>query len=837
MSSMSDFQLQRDFMYLFERMSEPLGYGIKGSGENMVYYRSPTMEPAMAAATETMMGQVQQTINIQMPGKMPMEELKEISKLCPKSGLFGHFIPNHRKALISLRNVLMDQNSTSDLFNMACFCRDNQMVHPLLFVNALSSCLANRRDTKKFSMPAFYEVMPEIFFSDHIMKQAEKMARVQDSCKNRIMIDRNTTGHQNDPESRLWYFREDIGVNSHHFHWHVVFPGDYGLRNEVKRDRRGELFYYMHHSMISRYDAERLCNGLARTKLLDFDNLVIEEGYFGKLYSTNAGRHWGTRQANTRLVNLVGANDELLIDIDLKVEDLKRWRDRILETIDTGKVDVGDKREQLTEDTGIDVLGDIIENSQDSPHRQYYGVDGFHNMGHLLIAFSHDPTGKFREFVGPMGDTSTAMRDPAFYRWHKYLDDMFDKYKRTLNEYKLNEGKWALKWDGIKIESMKVINSNSKFKENELSTHWAQSDIDLARGLDFYRTEARNGGPVLATFTHLNYDVFKYQIQITNNSTKPVQATVRIFMAPRHDEHGDPFRLTIQRLLYFEMDKFGTKLKPGNNTIERSSLDSSVTIQMDASFDILEKLNRDKQRDDFRTGDDQSRCGCGWPQHLLLPRGTPFGTQFDLFAIVTDWEKDAVNSRSGPTPLKPPCKDALSFCGILNEKYPDARPMGYPFDRRPYNNPEMAQPTEVRNIEEYVKFIPNASTTKIRIIHEADVVKRGKQKDNGMGMVNEKGEVLQTPRCSSSSSSSSAASGGGMKNSSPPPPEINANKDNRGKKILFIPPNRGPPNRFQPGQENKQWQGPSAFYGFRGGREPGMDELDSDWDYVHDNNN
>lgn len=78
----------------------------------------------------------------------------------------------------------------------------------------------------------------------------------------------------------------------------------------------------------------------------------------------------------------------------------------------------------------------------------------------------------------------------------------------------MEKGKWALKWDGIKIESMKVINSNSKFKENELSTHWAQSDIDLARGLDFYRTEARNGGPVLATFTHLNYDVFKYQIQV-----------------------------------------------------------------------------------------------------------------------------------------------------------------------------------------------------------------------------------------------------------------------------------------------------------------------------------
>lgn len=92
--------------------------------------------------------------------------------------------------------------------------------------------------------------MPDIFFSDHVMKQAEKMARTSDNCKvsivftyaffcfeqqniyfehffnlnqNRIMIDRNTTGHQNDPESRLWYFREDIGVNSHHFHWLVNF--------------------------------------------------------------------------------------------------------------------------------------------------------------------------------------------------------------------------------------------------------------------------------------------------------------------------------------------------------------------------------------------------------------------------------------------------------------------------------------------------------------------------------------------------------------------------------------------------------------------------------------
>lgn len=29
------------------------------------------------------------------------------------------------------------------------------------------------------------------------------------------------------------------------------------------------------------------------------------------------------------------------------------------------------------------------------------------------------------------------------------------------------------------------------------------------------------------------------------------------------------------------------------------------------------------------------------------------------------------------------CDNASSYCGIRNAKYPDARPMGYPFDRRP----------------------------------------------------------------------------------------------------------------------------------------------------------
>ena len=38
-----------------------------------------------------------------------------------------------------------------------------------------------------------------------------------------------------------------------------------------------------------------------------------------------------------------------------------------------------------------------------------------------------------------MGDSSTAMRDPVFYRWHKYIDNIFDKYKGTIKPYTSDE--------------------------------------------------------------------------------------------------------------------------------------------------------------------------------------------------------------------------------------------------------------------------------------------------------------------------------------------------------------------------------------------------------------
>lgn len=41
---------------------------------------------------------------------------------------------------------------------------------------------------------------------------------------------------------------------------------------------------------------------------------------------------------------------------------------------------------------------------------------------------------------------------------------------------------------------------------------------------------------------------------------------------------------------------------------------------------------------------DTQFCGCGWPEHMLLPKGTPEGTDFDLFVMISDYDRDRIDS-------------------------------------------------------------------------------------------------------------------------------------------------------------------------------------------------
>lgn len=99
----------------------------------------------------------------------------------------------------------------------------------------------------------------------------------------------------------------------------------------VNKDRRGELFFYMHHQILARYDTDRMANGLERTKSLSLE-APIEEAYFPKIIRSKTQRAYAARFANLALKDI---NRE---DLVIEVNDLRRWRDRIYEAIDTGLV-------------------------------------------------------------------------------------------------------------------------------------------------------------------------------------------------------------------------------------------------------------------------------------------------------------------------------------------------------------------------------------------------------------------------------------------------------------------------------------------------------------------
>lgn len=189
----------------------------------------------------------------------------------------------------------------------------------------------------------------------------------------------------------------------------------------MRKDRRGELFFYSHQQIVARYyvrffrsvfefllprfryNFERLCNKLRRVERLNNLKDPIKEAYFPKLDSFVASRGWPARVEDQILADLNRPSEEIAID----VQDMIQWRDRIMSAIDQGFVvsvscsrrspmtfyqlflqDKGNTIE-LTEFEGIDILGNIVDSSTLSVNRNFYG--NLHGMGHVMLSYIHDP--------------------------------------------------------------------------------------------------------------------------------------------------------------------------------------------------------------------------------------------------------------------------------------------------------------------------------------------------------------------------------------------------------------------------------------------------------------
>ncbi|GFR21773.1 hemocyanin F chain, partial [Trichonephila clavata] len=328
------------------------------------------------------------------------------------------------------------------------------------------------------------------------------------------------------------------------------------------------------------YDCERLGLGLQRViPYHNFDEKI--GGYASHLVSfINDSKMFASRPAGLILQD-VNRGGQLIT-----VEELERWKDRIIQAVHLGMViDESGKLVPLAIQTGIDVLGAMVEASYSSLNSTYYG--NFHNDLHNLLSLIHDPDGRFKQSIGVLGTTATAVRDPMFFRLHRAVDNMFVEYKLTLPSYQKD-----------RIENVEVKATVS----NVLNTFMTDAYLELKHGI------LELNGPVKVKYQHIDHEPFSYDIICQNSTQGSKTATVRIFLAPVYDELGHEIPINEQRRFFIELDKFQVLL----NNITRDSKESAVTAEGSTSYDEL--INGAESS----TEEDHSYCACGWPEYALV---------------------------------------------------------------------------------------------------------------------------------------------------------------------------------------------------------------------------
>ncbi|KAF2352639.1 Hemocyanin C-terminal, partial [Trinorchestia longiramus] len=589
--------------------------------------------------------------NCEDGGKAVEELLGEIEagRVLKQHAIFSLFHDRHREEAIMLIHVLLNCKDFKTFINNAAYFREK--MNEGEFVYALYVAVTHSELTTDVVLPPLYEVTPHLFTNSEIINKAYSAKMTQTPGKFKMEF----TGSKTNPEQSVAYFGEDIGMNSHHVHWHMDFPFWW---DGHKIDRKGELFFWAHHQLTARFDAERLSNHLPVVDELYWDRPIYEG--FAPHTTYRYGGEFPSRPDNKFFEDVDGV---------ARIRDMKIIEDRIHDAIDHGYiVDRKGNQIALDEEHGIDILGDIIESSTYSPNVQYYGA--LHNTAHKMLGRQADPHDKFNLPPGVMEHFETATRDPSFFRLHKYMNNIFKDYKNTLPPYTAEE----LGYANAQITDITV--------EGELATFFEDYEFSLINAID--DTESIDDVDISAYVSRLNHHDFSYKIGVKANADEP--ATVRIYLCPKQDSNGVEYTLDEARWGCILLDKFWTELSAGDNTIVRKSSESSVTIPFRTRFATLIK----EADEAVESGSDMVKHNaraCGLPQSLLLPKGNIEGVDFELFVSITSGD-DAVHSDL----VSNDHGGSYSYCGIKRQDFPDKRAMGYPLDRKVVDSRLFKQP-------------------------------------------------------------------------------------------------------------------------------------------------
>lgn len=300
---------------------------------------------------------------------------------------------------------------------------------------------------------------------------------------------------------------------------------------------------------------ERLSKGHGAIHVFDWEE-PVKTGFVPTMRYAN-GLEFPTRPAYTHLIynphNQAHQTHEE--DNVFEIHEIEDYERRFRDAVDSGFVitESGEKIDIYAKD-GFDVLGRIVEGG-DSPNSRFYG--NLQVLAHHILGYSPHHMDDYKVVPSALEHFETCMRDPAFYELYKKIVHHFFHYKSHLPHYKHSE----LMLPGVKIEDITF---------DKLVTYMDHFDWDMTNAL--YMTEeefTQDTFEVHARQMRLNHKPFT--MKITTTSEKDMEVMVKVFIGPKHDQHGHDLPMKDNWMNFVEMDQFHYHLTAGKNVIERNS--------------------------------------------------------------------------------------------------------------------------------------------------------------------------------------------------------------------------------------------------------------------------
>jgi len=613
------------------------------------------------------------------------EKVKEffdiyINKMLPRGEIFSVFNEKHLYEVNGLFHLFYYSKDFTVFMKNVVWARMH--LNEGMFVYAFVAAVIHRTDMYGITLPSPYEITPHMFIDNQVLLDGYKY-RVTKSEKDDFtyLIWKNNTNFYDyfmNKEYALSYFTEDVGLNSWYYYFHMDYPFWLGKEDfGYELLHRGEKYLYFHQQLLARYYMERLSNGLGEIPTFDYD-YPIHTGYYPRLAYFNGVLF--PMRPNYYNVKSYTTRDHLLV----KVYDYER---RIRDILDRGFIWIDDKKYYFTDYKNIEYFGNLIHGNVDSYDYKFYRY--FDIFARLLVGGSFQTYDNYYKVIpSVLEHYETSLRDPVFYQLYKRIIGYYYTYKNNLPHYTHED----IYYPGVKFNDVKV---------SKLVTYFDFYDIDVSNGIDiasFDKAEYKlnyNVDPVVdqkyydskhfAYFKdetwkylfkyrtiRLNHEPFTFNFDLV--SDKDARVVIRTFLAPKYDYYGNAYSFVENRDNWVEFDKFVYDLKVGKNVITRTSRDFYYTIPDGTTYRDLYKRVMTGYNSAYTGGDfmyGMSDYYTGFPDRLLLPKGTTTGFPVQFFFIVTPFTNTKFND--------------VDFTKVdkyfYHNQFWDNLPYGYPFDR------------------------------------------------------------------------------------------------------------------------------------------------------------